>query len=316
MVTLKDVAKRANVSKMTVSRVINHPQLVTDELKALVHQAMEELDYRPNVAAKALAQNRTLVVKLLILEEMDTTEPYYMHLITGIAKGLDKYQYSLQLMTENTIDQGDSDGYIITGMRESDYEWIKKIDKPLIVFGENEHGVPFVDSDNRRAEAQATQYALDLGYEHIVFIGLDAVEMFERQRELGYQDVMKNYPDKTQAIYRVRNSSTAAATLTKKLEWLPNTCVVCGSDRIALGVERGLKALGKNIPDDYGVIGFDGVFLYQVALPQLTTMKQPVIEMGKACVDQLMTLIEGGTLANTANYFDAELKIMKSTREE
>ena len=97
--TLKDVAKKANVSKMTVSRVINHPQLVTDELKQLVYQAMEELNYRPNMAAKALAQNRTLIVKVLILEEMDATEPYYMNLLSGIAKGLDKYQYSLQLMT-------------------------------------------------------------------------------------------------------------------------------------------------------------------------------------------------------------------------
>ena len=131
--TLKDVAKKANVSKMTVSRVINHPQLVTDELKQLVYQAMEELNYRPNMAAKALAQNRTLIVKVLILEEMDATEPYYMNLLSGIAKGLDKYQYSLQLMTENTIDTGNSDGYIITGMRESDYEWIRKIDKPLIL---------------------------------------------------------------------------------------------------------------------------------------------------------------------------------------
>ena len=65
MVTLTDVAKRANVSKMTVSRVINHPEQVTDELKELVFRAMKELNYKPNVAAKALAHNRTQVIKLL-----------------------------------------------------------------------------------------------------------------------------------------------------------------------------------------------------------------------------------------------------------
>ena len=70
---------------MTVSRVINHPEQVTDELKELVYEAMRELDYRPNAAAKALANNRTQIIKLLILEEMDTTEPYYMFLLTGIA---------------------------------------------------------------------------------------------------------------------------------------------------------------------------------------------------------------------------------------
>ena len=118
MVTLTDVAKRANVSKMTVSRVINHPEQVTDELKELVFKAMKELDYRPNVAAKALANNRTQVIKFFILEEMDTTEPYYMNLLTGIAKELDKYHYTLQLVTKNSFDIGACDGYIITGMQK------------------------------------------------------------------------------------------------------------------------------------------------------------------------------------------------------
>ena len=63
--TLKDVAQKANVSKMTVSRVINQPELVTEELKTLVYQAMKELNYRPNTAAKALARNRTMIIKVL-----------------------------------------------------------------------------------------------------------------------------------------------------------------------------------------------------------------------------------------------------------
>ncbi len=100
MVTLGDVAKQANVSKMTVSRVINHPEQVTDELKQLVFTAMRQLDYRPNVAAKALANNRTQVIKFFILEDIDTVEPYYMNLLFGIASGLDKKQYALQLVTK------------------------------------------------------------------------------------------------------------------------------------------------------------------------------------------------------------------------
>ena len=66
MTTLADVAKRANVSKMTVSRVLNHPELVTEELKQLVQLAMKELDYQPNVVAKALAQQRTLTVQVIV----------------------------------------------------------------------------------------------------------------------------------------------------------------------------------------------------------------------------------------------------------
>lgn len=314
MATIKDVAQRANVSKMTVSRVINHPELVTDELKRLVYQAMEELDYRPNIAAKALAQNRTLVVKVLILEEMDATEPYFMNLLTGVAKGLDKYQYSLQLMTENTIDKGGSDGYIITGMREDDYEWIKKIEKPVLLFGENHHGVPFVDSNNRLGAAQATQYAIQCGYQHIVFIGLDVPALFERQREAGYKDVMDLHPQLTSQQFRIENRSTAASNLIKSQQWPTNTCFVCGSDRIGIGVTRALRAMNLNIPEDFGVIGFDGVFLDQISSPQLTTMKQPIMEMGIACVDQLMKLIDGQPVTQTAYYFPTTLIKRESTR--
>ena len=105
MPTLSDVAKVANVSKMTVSRVINHPEQVTEELRELVYAAMTELDYRPNKVAKALAQNRTLVVKVMILEELDTTEPYYMNLLIGIANELNNNHYALQLVTPYSNDR-------------------------------------------------------------------------------------------------------------------------------------------------------------------------------------------------------------------
>ena len=177
--TLKDVAQKANVSKMTVSRVINQPELVTEELKTLVYQAMKELNYRPNTAAKALARNRTMIIKVLILEKMDITEPYYMNLLNGIAQELDKYNYALQLMTENSVDLGNCDGYIITGMRKSDFDWITQLDKPVVLFGENDRQIPFVDSDNEAGIATATQYAIDRGYEHVQFIGIDVPELLE-----------------------------------------------------------------------------------------------------------------------------------------
>ena len=314
--TIKDVALRANVSKMTVSRVINHPELVTDELKELVHRAMDELDYKPNVAAKALAQNRTLVVKVLILEEMDVTEPYYMSLIAGIAKELDKHQYALQLVTENTVDFNGSDGYIITGMKEHDYEWIKDMKLPLIVFGENSHDVPFVDSDNRKASARATRHAIEAGYEHIIFVGIDVPEQFEQSREQGYIETMKEY-GKSMTLHRIKNSSSGASNLVvQELDLKPNTCFVCASDRIGIGIELGLQTLGYSVPDEYGVIGFDGVFLDQIASPQLTTMKQSIVEMGSKCVELLMQLIDGKQLDQPQYFFDAMLIKRDSTRED
>ncbi|MGO2099837.1 LacI family DNA-binding transcriptional regulator [Vagococcus salmoninarum] len=314
MVTLTDVAKKANVSKMTVSRVINHPEQVTDELKELVFQVMKDLDYKPNVAAKALANNRTQVIKLFILEEMDTTEPYYMNLLMGISKELDKHQYSLQLVTENSFDVGLSDGYIITGMRDLDYEWIGRIEKPVILFGENRYGYDFVDTDNKKGTTLATEHAIAMGYERIVFVGIDVKETFEFSREAGYINTMQKH-QRVPEIVRFENRSRYAAAFIEETfrNYDKKTAFVCSSDRLALGIERGLLNNKAQIPQDYGVIGFDGVFLDQIAYPRLTTVKQSVIEMGRACGKMLLNKIDQKGAPQGNQFFEPELIIREST---
>ncbi|MGX7060204.1 LacI family DNA-binding transcriptional regulator [Vagococcus humatus] len=317
MVTLSDVAKKANVSKMTVSRVINHPEQVTDELKELVFKAMKELNYKPNVAAKALANNRTQVVKLFILEEMDTTEPYYMNLLMGISKELDKHQYSLQLVTENSFDMGISDGYIITGMRDQDYEWIGRIEKPVVLFGENRYGYDHVDTNNVKGTSLSTEHMIKQGYEHIHFIGIDVNEPFEYAREVGYINTMQKH-GRVPIIHRFENRSRYASQfIAENFQDFPKkTGFVCSTDRLGIGVERGLLRKKANIPDDYGVIGFDGVFLDQIAFPRLSTVKQPVIEMGEACAKMLLNKIEQKGAPQGIRLFDPELIIRGSTDKE
>lgn len=315
MATLNDVAKKANVSKMTVSRVINHPEQVTDELKELVIQAMKELNYRPNTAAKALVNNRTLVIKLFILEKMSTTEPYYMNLLTGIAKGLDEHQYSLQLVTQNNFDLGMCDGYIMTGVRQEDYQWIKGATKPVVLFGENERGYDFVDTDNKEGLEIATRHVIELGYENIVYIGIDINESFERSRTSGYKAVMNQF-DKEPYIYRFGNHSSLAADFIEENwhKFKPNTAFVCSTDRLALGIERGILNRGGAIPEAYGIVGHDGVFLDQIAYPRLTTIKQPVIEMGEACAQMILKKISENGAAQGNQLFHSTLVQRESTR--
>lgn len=315
MTTLSDVAKKANVSKMTVSRVINHPEQVTDELKGLVYEAMKELDYHPNIAAKALVTKRFHIIKLFILEELDTTEPYYMNLLMGIAKAVGEAHYSLQLVTKGTPDNGVCDGYIITGFREADFEWILSLDKPVVLFGENSHGVDFVDSDNQFGTHLATTHAINVGYEHIVYMGIDVEEPFEKRREDGYLHAMNEHGLEAQ-LYRFENRSTMTQLFVEANwgEYPVNTCFICSSDRLALGVERGILNCGGKIPADFGVIGFDGVFLDQVSSPKLTTAKQAIIKMGAACGEMLIKKIEEGGQSQGYRRFLPELVVRESTR--
>lgn len=315
MPTLADVAKKANVSKMTVSRVINHPEQVTDELKELVFSTMAELDYRPNIAAKALVSNRSQIIKLFILEEIDTTEPYYMNLLMGIAKCIGKAHYSLQLVTNDAFDVGSCDGYIITGVREKDFDWIDRLEKPVVLFGENRFGYDYVDSDNHYGTAKATQYALDNGYQTIVYIGIDEDEPFELSREKGYLSIMKDQ-DLPSKILRFPNHSTMAENyLTENWQdFQEKTCFICSSDRLALGIVRGITKEKGRIPDDFGVIGFDGVFLDQISSPKLTTVKQDIVRMGEVCGEMLLKKIAEKGESQGYRRFFPELILRETTR--
>lgn len=294
MVTLLDVAKKANVSKMTVSWVINHPEQVTDELRELVERAMQELNYQPNYVAQALVNNRTNVVKFVTLEDIDTTEPYYMNLLFGIAKGLSKKQYAIQLVTDRKqMKEGNFDGYLITGARSSDYSLFDELAKPFVLFGENHRGFDFVDNNNQLGGEISTKYALSRLYRNVIFIGIDVREPFEVSRETGYVNTLQQNKLIPQ-IYRIPNHSHAAQKIIKENlgKFQHDTCFVCASDRIAIGVVRQLLNEGAKVPEDFGVIGYDGVFLDQVSNLKLTTVKQPIFAMGELLAKMLLQKIE------------------------
>lgn len=286
MTTLSDVAKKASVSKMTVSRVINHPQQVMPELRKIVEKAMEQLNYHPNSIASALAHNRTNVVKLVILEDIDTTEPYYMNLLFGIAKGLSKKHYAIQL------------------------------DKPFVLFGENRYGYDFIDTDNKLGEQLATQYALNKNYQSIVFIGIDEKEPFEYSREAGYINTLQKH-NMIPKIFRIQNHSSLAEKLIidNWRKFAPNTCFICASDRIAVGVVRAIQRKNGNIPRDFGVIGFDGVFLDQVSNPKLTTVKQNLFKLGELLAGMILQKIKQDGAQQGEVLLEPELIKSESTRK-
>lgn len=317
MPNLSDVAKKANVSKMTVSRAINHPEQVTDELKNLVYQAMDDLNYKPNRLARALSQKSTQMIKLYILEEMENVEPYYMKLLTGIANELDHHSYGLQLLTRESTHIGESDGYIICGMREKDYESFLQINQPIVLFGENTHGYDFVDSDNTLSIEKAYDYGVTLGYTSIVFIQMDVDEPFANSREKGYEKGAAKYQRPAQVI-RLNNSSKESSSFIKEHvhHYEPNTLFICATDRLALGLTRGIIEMGKELSESYGVIGHDGVFLDQIASPRLTTLKQPVKEMGAACARMLLQKIKENGASQGTKLYEPELIIGGTTREK
>jgi Transcriptional regulators len=316
MATLSDVAKKAAVSKMTVSRVINHPDKVSSELRELVYAAMTELDYAPNIAARALVHKRTQVIKLLILEEMDTTEPYYMSLLSGIAMELDQFHYALQLVTRHSHRIGDCDGLIVTGMRTDDYgQLIDKMDRPVVLFGQNDRDYDFVDVDNERGIRMATEHVISLKFRRLIFFGIDLHEPFMAARARGFTRTIDHHHIRGRVIFMKNSSSAAQAEATKQLaDPCEATAIVCASDRLAIGVVRAALAMGLDIPGDVAVTGFDGVFLDRISHPKLTTVCQPVIEMGKECARMLLKKISLDGARLGSHIYQPELIVRESTQ--
>lgn len=315
MATLNDVAQRANVSTMTVSRTINHPEQVRPELRDAVLQVMRELNYQPNAAARALVSRCTRVIKLTIFEDMDTTEPYYMMLLAGIANELNRHQYALQLATSNTYEVGECDGYILTGIRDEDYAWVKQLQQPVVFFGRNLQGYDYVDTDNYQAIRDSTIYALHRGYTRLVFVGIDADKPFELDRERGFRDVMSQHQLAAQVIRLANHGHVATQYIDQHWSDLkPNTAFICASDRLAIGIEDGILLHGGRVPEDFGVLGFDGMLLNQVASKRLTTMKQPLEAMGRAAAKLLLTKINQSQSDQTKVIIKSKLSIAESTR--
>ncbi len=182
-------------------------------------------------------------------------------------------------------------------------------------FGENRYGYDFIDTDNKLGEQIATQYALDKNYQSIVFIGIDEKEPFEYSREAGYINTLQKH-NMIPKIFRIQNHSSLAEKLiiSNWKKFAPNTCFICASDRIAVGVVRAIQRKNGNIPRDFGIIGFDGVFLDQVSNPKLTTIKQNLFKLGELLAEMILQKIQQGGAQQGEVLIEPELIKSESTR--
>lgn len=310
MTTLRDVAKKANVSQMTVSRVFNHPETVSDELKELVFSAVKELNYHPNASAKALKNKKTQVIKVLILENISSAEPYYMRVLAGITKKLDTLQYSLQLSSQFDLDIDTCDGLIVMVAKNTDHRKLAKLDKPLVLFGENPY-FDFADTDNQKDIYQATIYAAHCGYEHLYYIGLDHLETFAKKRRSGYEQAISHL-NKNSQIFTISGAHDDELDFLKCLPLKKNSAFICATDKIALEVSSILETKGV-LPDDFGVIGHDGILLDKLFDHHLTTMAQNFELMGTYLAEMLLAKIYTKPLLNS-RLFPADLLVRQTTR--
>ncbi len=312
--TLEQIGERAGVSRSTVSRVLNDHPDVRPEVRARVEAVIAETGYLPNHAARALVSNRSGLIGLVMLTEVDELfgDPYYSALVDGIQQGCVEHDLTFTIFPvrgsgerpdrlTTQIAQGFVDGVIVTAGPRSDplISALRNRGKRLVVIGHpiDDSGLLRVDVENRAGSASAVRHLCAHGRPSVGFIGPTGEYLFGVERLDGYRDAIvksgRQVEDRWIGLDQPTREGGYRAAM--GLSELPDAIHVA-TDPMAEGVYRALAERGARIPDDVAIVGFDGLPRGPNLVPTLTTVVQPVGDVGRTAVGMLAGEIATPTL--------------------
>lgn len=315
MTTMKDVAKAAGVSMITVSRVINYPEMVKDTTREAVERAMKELNFLPNHAAKALAENSTRAIHLFVPRYIGISEPFIMNLIAGVSEELSDAYYLFLIRRELEYNQR-CDGAIVMGVNAEEEKIIKdKFDMPFVLFGKSDFDIDCIDIDNIEGSYKMTQHLIACGHKRIGFLMFETKQKFSHERFEGYKRALKengiHFDERlVRYIYSLEKDSYKRS-LDLLTEEKPTAVYGC-NDFIAVQAFRAASSLGLEVPADLSIAGFDGLLYDLVAEKPLTTVRQPVYEVGRMLARRLLDRIKNPGMPNDKVVVSPELIIRKT----
>ncbi|WP_284746204.1 LacI family DNA-binding transcriptional regulator [Amycolatopsis sp. RTGN1] len=324
--TLADVARAAGVSTATASRVLNGFPRVRPKTRNQVESAMSALGYARQRAARATA-GRTGSVALVVCEEVLRlfADPYFARISTGAGRELTEAGLQLVLLTvpatENYqapvvryLDGGHVDGALVVGMhgrRPLDLGWLGI---PVVFGGRpvcaREPGrSSYVDVDNRGGAQRATQRFLDAGRRTVATIAGPQDMTAGVDRLLGYRQAVAGagHGDRGLVVFGDFGQASGEHATARLLDRRPNVdAIFAASDMMAVGAMRALRRAGRRVPGDVAVIGFDDLPIGRRTDPPLTTVRQPIEEMGARMTGELLAML-GGSAGPRCAVLDTEL---------
>ncbi len=330
--SIKDIAKLLNVSVSTVSYAINGgPRTVSPEVKERVLDAARELGYRPNRLAKSMVTGRSRTIGVVPPEIVEDVllSPYLQLALNGIFNAAGSSHHDLILFTRlagsgheevlSTILDGRVDGAIFIAPNSTNRAVLlaKELRIPCISLAGSEiDGVHTLSVANETGMKLAMKHLFDLGHRKIAHIAgrLDMQDAIERLRT--YSEFMSenrlSYHDSW--VVKGQFHPDGGYTAMKSLLALPNppTAVVCANDDMAIGALRACQEMGVNVPSQMSICGFDQTSASELTIPPLTTVFQPIAEMGRYAVQSVLDLIDGKPVPRHVT-FEPTLVVRSST---
>ena len=308
-VTIGDVAAQAGVSVATVSKVINDRYGVAEDTSARVRAVIDALGYHASLVGQSLRSRRTKVIGVLVRD----VEPFSAELLKGVARGIRDTGYELVVFSGcgQAADQAGwerrylsrisgtlADGAILVTPGSID----ETFGTPVVAVDHNvqSSNLPTVDSENLKGAVAATEYLLGLGHRRIGFLAGRPDLESARLRERGYRGALAAARvDVDEGL--IQTGGYDAATATEPARWLLEldprpTAIFAANDVTALETMAVARSLGLRVPEDLSVIGFDNVPESALGDPPLTTVEQPIRQMGTDAVRLLLELLDDPSL--------------------
>lgn len=314
--TLEEVAQLAGVSRSTVSRVVNQHPNVRPEVRERVWKVIRQTGYQPHAAARSLASRRSRVIGLIIPQAVTTlfTDPYFPVLLRGIADSCNAHNYHLMLslfshrrvhdprtrqdlLYQQILRSRYLDGVVVASAPLDDPIFSRLLEEsvPFVIIGRHPHErANYVDVDNVVSARMAVEHLLRLGHERVATI-TGPLNMFAAQDRLeGYRQALaaRGVPvDENLIAEGDFTEQGGRAAMQRLLPYRP-TAVFAASDMMAVGALRVLREAGLQVPEDIAMVGFDNIPLASMVEPALTTVRQPIEQLGSMAVELLISLLQ------------------------
>jgi LacI family transcriptional regulator len=327
-ITLADIAEAADVSKMTVSRVFNNKSGVSEETRQRILTAAEHLGYE---LQSSMPLDGSHVIALLIHNQPSI---YHAELLRGISVAAEKLNCGLMLYTQNMFNYATHPDNSLSPLRTGLIDGVLMVvarDFEDMVAGCNRYELPFVIIDhrseapneasvtatNRKGMLEATRYLLALGHRRIGFITgrMDIACSVDRLQ--GYREALSEVGlafDEELVMQGdfLQPSGFQQAKALLELPQIP-TAIIASNDLMAFGAMEAVRVAGYSVGQDISVIGFDDIYLSSQTYPPLTSVRQPLVEMGESALDMLISIIQGRKLLNPRRELPTELVVREST---
>jgi len=321
--TLEDVARVAGVSRATVSRVVNGIRNVDEEIQEVVRRAIEKTGYAPNRAARSLVTRRTGAVALVVSGAGGDVfgDAFFGRVVGGVVDFLRGHRMHPLLMLADTdgarddvlahLRQGGADGALLVTTHPSDRlpAMLAVAGLPAVVFARTTQPLSYVDVEHAAGAELAARHLLGRGCRSLATISGPLDVPASQERLAGFRAVAGEVPN-VAGNFTVASGEEAMAEVLAAHPSVDG--VFAGNDLMAQGALAVLHAAGRRVPSDVAVVGFDDSSAALACRPKLTTVRQPVEEMGAAMAELLLSHIEDPATAPTVRIFEPTLVVRDS----